>query len=284
MPRIRSVKPEYAQHHLVSLVSIPARLVHVLLRCHCDDGGNHLASTRRVRLEVFPGDPMSDDDVGELIDELVAVGLLVPYTAVFDGKPTDFWHDATWSDQRVDKPNPVYPPPPAPGTFDEHSENVLGMVAERSGLIGKDRTGKDQTRSDQTGPEEAPPSGGEVPGDGKPAKADKAKPPKPTAAEVEIPPVLNTPEFRHEWGRWLKYRKGRRLSCLVMTLEGQLEDLARDGPARAVETIKRSINSGWAGLFPDGARANGNGTARNGGRVYDPQGAHIKAPTEVIPP
>lgn len=69
------------------------------------------------------------------------------------------------------------------------------------------------------------------------------------AADVSIPPELDTAEFREAWGRWLVYRRERRLTMAAMTLTGQLRKLATSANGNAVEWIEAAITGGWQGLY-----------------------------------
>lgn len=85
--------------------------------CFSDDRGVHPASAKRLKMEVFPGDSFSDDDVQKLVDELIAAGLVREFTA--EGKA--YWAVTGWHHQKIVRPNPKYPAPPSPEGFDEHS-------------------------------------------------------------------------------------------------------------------------------------------------------------------
>lgn len=66
-----------------------------------------------------------------------------------------------------------------------------------------------------------------------------------------FPHSLDTPEFRSAWADWLAYRRESRFKPWVpRTVQAQLETLASLGSAAAVAAIRRSIASGWRGIFP----------------------------------
>ena len=96
-----------------------------------------------------------------------------------------------------------------------------------------------------------------------------------TPESPEIPPELDTPEFRAEWPAYLDYRdkmpKAKRL-----TPDGQrrlLKRLAKFGPVWACERIDQAIASCWQGLIFDGdepGKPAGNAGRGNGRGRYAP--------------
>ena len=84
MARIRTIKPEFWTSEQVADCSLVARLLFIGIWTFCDDHGVHPASTKRLKMEVFPSDQIGDDTIQALIDELVVAGLLYPYQV--DGK------------------------------------------------------------------------------------------------------------------------------------------------------------------------------------------------------
>lgn len=98
------------------------------------------------------------------------------------------------------------------------------------------------------------------------AVAPPSRPPrlKPKAdAPDEIPPSLDTPEFRAAWGDWTAYRRERRNPMSARTVRAQLNKLNQWGPDRAVLAIRQTIEHGWTGLFEpkENGRGSGNGRA-----------------------
>lgn len=67
---------------------------------------------------------------------------------------------------------------------------------------------------------------------------------------IELPGVLDTPEFRDAWREWIAYRREEKCSVKSRCLNAQVKALARHGPVVAVEMILQSIANGWKGLFP----------------------------------
>lgn len=106
MARIRSIKPEFWTSEQVMELSRDARLLFIGLWTFCDDGGNHPASAKTLKAEVFPG----DDDatvsrVMQWIDEMIEAQLVTEYEV--EGK--EFWHVTGWHHQRIDQPTLRHP-------------------------------------------------------------------------------------------------------------------------------------------------------------------------------
>lgn len=141
MARLRTVKAEFWTSEQVMECSPIARLLFIGLWNFCDDGGNHPASAKTLKAEVFPGDPISPDDVQALVDELIGQRLIVEYEA--DNKL--YWHVTGWRHQKIDKPTFKHPKPQISLALDEHSARTPRLVAdpsppERSGV---ERSGVD---------------------------------------------------------------------------------------------------------------------------------------------
>jgi hypothetical protein len=137
--RIRTIKPEFFTSEQVVECSPTARLLFVGLWCFCDDYGIHPASPKRLKMEVFPGDSMTDEEVAALIDELIQSGLLRFYTVA----EQDFWVVTGWRHQKIEKPTRRYPgPEEATEKIDDQSSNTqrpLDDSSRRKGREGKGR-------------------------------------------------------------------------------------------------------------------------------------------------
>lgn len=83
---------------------------------------------------------------------------------------------------------------------------------------------------------------------------------------VQIPPELDTEEFRIAWGEWKADRSAKRIRPYTQTGEKEaLRKLAKFGPSASIEAIHESIAQGWQGLFPKNATTaspTSNGSAR----------------------
>lgn len=139
MARIRSLKPEFFTSEQVVGVSIPARLLFQGMWVFGDDDGYIAASPVQLKMKVFPADMV---DVAELLDELIAAGLVVPEEA--DQGPV------LRVPSFLNHQSPKYPTPTkytregAPLT--QHSPKTPGKVEKSSGSIhpGEERRGEER--------------------------------------------------------------------------------------------------------------------------------------------
>ena len=138
MSRIRTVKPEFWTNEQIMECSPIARLLFIGLWNFCDDGGNHPASSKTLKAEVFPGDAINQADVQALIDELIAQRLIGEYEA--EGKR--YWHVTGWHHQKIDRPTFKYPVFENLPIIDDGSKNTRRVVADQSPPEGKGEEGK----------------------------------------------------------------------------------------------------------------------------------------------
>lgn len=111
MARIRCIKPEFFTSAQVAECSTNARLLFVGMWCFCDDNGVHPAKVKQLKMEVFPGDPVDDASILELVDQLLNAGLI----AEFQHGNQRYWFVTGWSKhQKIDKPSTKYPRPDDP--------------------------------------------------------------------------------------------------------------------------------------------------------------------------
>lgn len=165
MARIRSIKPEFWTSEQVVCCSPNARLLFIGLWTFADDGGVHPAAPMRLKMQVFPGDSFSCDDMKSMVEELVSADLVEEYEV--DGKP--YWRVSGWKHQRIDQPTYKYPQPDGyvpnnpkrrrmvdDGSANSSGEDDDGSPREGSGVDGEGSGGNN-----------SPPDGGDVP-DGTP--------------------------------------------------------------------------------------------------------------------
>ncbi len=106
MARIRTIKPEFFTSEQIVECSTSARLLFVGLWCFSDDGGVHPASVKRIKMEVFPGDDISTEQVQGLIDELIRAKLI----AEFESGGESYWCVLGWKNhQKIDRPTLKHP-------------------------------------------------------------------------------------------------------------------------------------------------------------------------------
>lgn len=106
MARIRTIKPEFFTSEQVAECSPISRLLFIGMWNFCDDGGVHPASSKRLKMEVFPADSYSDQEIQNMVDELLNAGLLISYMAD-DGK--EYWQVTGWQHQKIEKPTFRHP-------------------------------------------------------------------------------------------------------------------------------------------------------------------------------
>jgi hypothetical protein len=140
MARIRTIKPEFFVSEQVAEVSPTCRLLFVGMWLFCDDAGIHPASAKQLKMEVFPGDQCTSEQIAEMIDELLRVGLLIEYEA--EGR--SYWQVTGWHHQKIDRPRFQYPAP--------DSTTPRRIVADTS-TIPRSLTVPDPTVPDPTGDE-----------------------------------------------------------------------------------------------------------------------------------
>jgi hypothetical protein len=129
--RYRTIKPEFWTSEQVVECSTNARLLFIGMWNFCDDVGRHAASYARLKMEVFPNDPFTKEQIAGWVAELVAAGLVVHY----ESEGVAVWQVTGWHHQRIDKPGKSTLPPP-PEKFQEHSENAPRTFPDRSAPEG----------------------------------------------------------------------------------------------------------------------------------------------------
>lgn len=140
MARIRSIKPEFWSSEQVMECSPTARLLFIGLWNFCDDGGNHVASAKTVKAEIFPGDDISSSDVQRMLDELSSNSLI----AFYANGDKEYLHVTGWrKHQKIDRPTYKHPP------FSGDARRALDEESppEGSGEEGKGEEGKGEELS-----------------------------------------------------------------------------------------------------------------------------------------
>ena len=134
-----------------------SRLLFIGMWNFCDDGGNHPASAKTLKAEIFPADDITSTEVSKLIEELKTNGLLLEYE--IEGRV--YWHVTGWHHQKIDQPTFKHPMPDGsipegapkrrsstnnstntPRTFAEHSTNTPRTFEECSPPERKGEEGK----------------------------------------------------------------------------------------------------------------------------------------------
>lgn len=131
MARIRTIKPEFWTSEQVVECSTTARLLFIGLWNFCDDAGRHPASYKRLKMEIFPGDACTDDELKGWMSELIDNGLLFEYEA----QGESYWQVKGWHHQKIDKKTIKYPAPNSTNgsrTVVEQSSNGSRTVDDHS--------------------------------------------------------------------------------------------------------------------------------------------------------
>jgi hypothetical protein len=117
MARIRSVKPEFSTDARLARCTDSARLLYILLWVYSDDQGIHREDALELRLEAFPADKKTDEQVQGFMDELIREGMVYVFKVPADAGANfetvageSFWLVKHWDrHQRIDRPNSKYP-------------------------------------------------------------------------------------------------------------------------------------------------------------------------------
>lgn len=118
----------------------------------CDDRGVHKASAKRLKMEVFPGDEITINEVESLVQELLNNNLIKKFTH----QDVDYWYVIGWKEhQRIDRPTKSSNPEPPIDSYDDTPESKSTQRAldedstsARKGKEGKgkERKGKDNNK------------------------------------------------------------------------------------------------------------------------------------------
>ncbi|NDD52851.1 hypothetical protein EBZ39_03055 [bacterium] len=127
MARIRTIKPEFWTSEQVVDCSPTARLLFVGMWNFCDDYGIHPASCKQIKMEVFPGDSITTQEIESLISELLQAGLIRQYTT----QGRSYWLVTGWHHQKIEKKNKKYPHP-LEHEFDDQSTTIRRPVDDHS--------------------------------------------------------------------------------------------------------------------------------------------------------
>ena len=76
MARIRTIKPDFWTDEKLTECSMSARLFFIGMWNFADDNGNLTRSAKKMKMQIFPAESC---DCEELIQELMAIGVLVEY-------------------------------------------------------------------------------------------------------------------------------------------------------------------------------------------------------------
>lgn len=135
MARIRTIKPEFWTSEQVMDCDPIARLLFIGIWNFCDDAGNHPASEKTIKAQVFPGDDVDSKSIRRMLDELSANGLL----SFYESSCKRYLHVNGWRHQKIDKPTIKHPPFPGnelPGYVPEVRDEADDNEGMRSATTG----------------------------------------------------------------------------------------------------------------------------------------------------
>jgi len=135
MARIRSIKPEFWTSEQVVECSPTARLLFIGLWNFCDDYGAHPYAPKTIKMQVFPGDEFTINQIEKWLKELSDSGLIKTYHI----DSIKYLLVTGWHHQKIEKPNRRYP---EPVQFDDQSTTNRQPLADSSPPEGKGREGK----------------------------------------------------------------------------------------------------------------------------------------------
>lgn len=107
MARIRTIKPQIWTSEQFVECSTTARLMFIGLLNFCDDNGIHKKSCKTIKMEVFPSDDISIDEIKSMLDELESNELIHSYAS----NNKEYFIVTGWHHQKIDKPNFTHPVP-----------------------------------------------------------------------------------------------------------------------------------------------------------------------------
>ncbi len=94
MARIRTIKPEFWTSEQIVECSTIARLMFIGMWNFCDDAGNHPASFKTLKMEVFPGDDITVSQIEDCVKELIRNDLIIECDG---GNGRKYWYVEGWS-------------------------------------------------------------------------------------------------------------------------------------------------------------------------------------------
>lgn len=226
--RIRTIKPEFFTHEklfdLEKETGLPMRVAFPGLWCAADREGRFKWEPRRLGIQILPYDQV---DFSRVLDALESRGFIRRYRV--EGE--DFGVIPSFKTHQVinnREKDSELPEPLENQEFDACStREPRDEDARKFSLSGREGKGKEGNKE------------GTRPG-------REAKPPKP---DLEIPDSLPFP-LRDALTDWKAHRKEIRKPLTATQWEKLVEDCRKD-PSLWTAAIRKSIVSGWQGLFPE---------------------------------
>jgi hypothetical protein len=233
MARIRTIKPEFWKHELLSELPESTHMLAAALINYSDDEGYFNANPKLIKAECFPLREPSVS-VPESLRSLQAIGYL-EFGTGNDGRR--YGRIVKFDEhQRVSHPTPSKIKDCV--TLWDDS----GISPEDSRKIPEDsapeRKGKERNREGK-GKEESE------------AAPQPSRSSKKIFDSLPIPPELDNPEAREALDRWENHRKQIKKPLTPEQAIAQLKQLAIRGSPSAIAMIDHTIFKGWQGLRED---------------------------------
>ena len=143
MARIRSIKPEFWTSQQIVECSPIARLLFVGLWTFADDRGVIPRRPRTIKMQVFPGDDFTMENIDGWLNELESRHLV----GRFSENGECYLVVTGWHHQKIDRPTYKYPSPPDVLQFGECSARYRRDIGESSPPegIGVEGIGEEST-------------------------------------------------------------------------------------------------------------------------------------------
>lgn len=159
MARIRTIKPEFWTSSQIAECSPLTRLLFIGMWSFCDDGGVHPDDPIRLKMEVFPNDSFSKDELIGMLDELIRFGLIERFTS--DGK--SYIVVTGWHHQKIEKKTLRHPQPNKSGVVVDESSSSRRVVVESSPPEGKGMESRVRESKGEEPPQDPPEAAAALP-------------------------------------------------------------------------------------------------------------------------
>lgn len=254
--RIRTIKPEFWSHPVMSRLSDATKLLAIGLLNYADDDGYFFADSKLIRSALRPLDDDSSN-VRASLNELAGTGYLELSDSPSHGP---IGRIVSFSDhQRIDRAKPSS----IKGLYD--STNIRRLIDDKSSLEGKGREGKGTGElsapvsacvSSQQPDENELPSLKAAPSTKAEGTPSSAPPRKPhlhweVAYGVEMPESLRTENCLAAVKLWLQHKTEKRDGYKPTGLKMALTKWSNEFTAASFPlAVENSIACNYAGIFP----------------------------------
>lgn len=256
MARIRTIKPEFWTSEQIVECSPIARLLFIGIWNFCDDGGNHPASDKTLKMEVLPGDDLTIQKVKACVGELIDQGLIDPYIGE-DGR--QYWHVTGWHHQRIDRPSFKHPPY-VRQVLDDPSPNTRLNLDEQSPPEGNGKEGSREKGSRKS----------MTPGPSDPSIRDERTTTRGVGNRKgrfnPLAYLLAAGVSESTARDWLDLRKQKRATPTKTALEGIQAEATKAGLAME-DALRIACANGWQGFRADWLERQGRALTRNDERA-----------------